>query len=164
MGSINPVSTVISAVSDLAGIAKPVSKAYTGYNSTVGAYQQAQNVYNANQQNIAAQNTLQQQELQAQTEEDTRQRKLALNKSLATRQAAFGSQGIDTTDGSGAALMLGMVQNDADDKAFADQMDQLKRASIDQASNASSQKNLLQLQSNYNTARDGLITNIDNFI
>lgn len=140
---------------------KPLRDSYATYRNTVAGYEQAQKTYAESERNIAEQAALDETNAALETAEETRQRKNALKRATASRQAAFGGQGIDTTDGSGEAVILGLFQESDEDKKYRDRLDTIKRQSREQNNAAKRRRNLLNLQQNYTSAQDGLIRNLD---
>lgn len=163
MGGFNPISTVLGTVGAVANITKPVRDTYGNYRDMTAAYQQAEKNYQENQRTIAEQNALEQQKIQLENEETDR-RRLQLRRDQASRQAAFGGQGIDTTDGSGEAVMLGLLQQSEAEKSYQDRLTEMKQQARQQDTDAKNRRNMLNLQNNYRTARDGIISNFDTLL
>jgi hypothetical protein len=164
MGGMNGFSTALNAAGQLANLTSGARNTYSNYRDVTASYDQAKSKYDQSEQDIAEKEALEKQRLQLDNEEAARTRKSALKRAVASQQAAFGGQGIDTTDGSGEAVLLGLFQESSEEKAYRDRLDQLKRASLDQDTTAKRRRNLLALQNNYENARDGFIRNLDSYI
>ena len=163
MGGFDSFSNVFGAISRFSNATSSLQKSYNNYRGVTQGYQQAKENYDESERAIAEKAALDQQQIQLDNEQAARDRKNTLHKAVAAQQAKFGGQGIDTTDGSGEAAMLGLYKDSAESKAYRDQSDNLKLASITQDALSKRRKNLLNLQHNYETARDGFIRNFDSY-
>jgi hypothetical protein len=163
MGGIDSFSTIFGAASKVASATAGLRKSYTDYQDVTSAYQQAKANYDENEQDVSDKAALDAQELQLQNQKAAQDRQNTLQRAVATQKAAFGGQGIDTTDGSGQAAILGLFKNSSDDKTYQDNLNNLKLQGINENLMATRRKNLLTLQDNYDNARDGLVKNLDQY-
>lgn len=139
MGGFNPITAVLGT-------------ALRGFNAT-DDYSRARASYNAQEQQIQNEAALKKQEMALDAEKDAADRRNALKRAMAKQQAIFGGQGIETTDGSGEAVLLGMLKESDEEKAYRDRLDQIKRNALAQDTDAKRSRNLLSLQNNYASAR-----------
>lgn len=85
------------------------------------------------QQNQSVQDAaLKKAELQASAEENARTSRDALKRAVARQRAQFGASGVDMSDGSSEAVLLGLFQETDDELAARERLDTLKAQSIDQ--------------------------------
>jgi hypothetical protein len=158
MGALNPITTVLSAVGTLGSVLGAGNNAY----NTKQQYQQAQATYNANEQSIQADHDLQQQQNELDAANQAQNRRDALRRAMSKQQAAFGGQGIDTTDGSGEAVLLGLFNQSAEEKAYQDRLNQLKSSALEQDTADKRRRNLLNLQGAYTSTRSSAVQTADN--
>lgn len=156
MGGFNPITSVLGAASNILSLGRD---AYN-YNTINRDYSNAQNRYAQTENEIAQDRAQQKQQLALQAEQDGAARRSALKRVMAKQQAEFGAQGIDTTDGSGQAVLLGLFKESDDEKNYRDKLDALKNTSIDQDADNRRKRNLLDLQDSYARAQ-GRIVNYD---
>jgi len=149
MGGFNPISAVLNPLGTLVGTAFNTFK-------TADSYDYARAVYDQQNKQILADAKAQQAQLDLAAQKDAADRRDALRRAMAKQQAAFGGQGISTTDGSGEAVLLGLLQQNDEDKAYAEKLDKLKREALAQDAANKQRRNLLTLQSNYDRARNSI--------
>ena len=152
-GILNPVSAVLSTVSTLGSALGAANNAYNAKQN----YQTAKASYDATEQSIQQDHDIQAQEIQLNADNENRKRRDALRRAMSKQQAAFGEQGIDTTDGSGQAVLLGLFDQSQDERAYQDRLTQLKKAALEQDTVDKRRRNLLTLQSGYTSARNDLV-------
>ncbi|WP_448192708.1 hypothetical protein [Azospirillum sp. sgz301742] len=75
---------------------------------------------------------------------DEQRRRDALRRSVGRTRADLGGQGVSSADGSGEAILLGLVGDSAQESSTAAQVDQLKRQAIQQELDNSRRRNLLE--------------------
>ncbi|MDB5477724.1 MAG: hypothetical protein JWM96_219 [Alphaproteobacteria bacterium] len=152
MGGFNPITAAIGAASTVVGLSKPSREKH-----------EAQQNYAASQAELLQKAQVQHQQDRIESDEASRLRKNALKRAVAKQQAAFGGQGIDATEGSGEAVMLGLFQESEAEKQYRDRLDRLKQQSLAQDVNAKSGRNLLSLRKENADARDGFVTSLDRY-
>jgi len=165
MGGFNSIGTVLGGIGQAAQLykaAQPVRNIYMAKTSLNETYQQAGQNYAAKERDLDEKATLENRRIALEEVEETRKRKDALKRATATRQAAFGGQGIDTADGSGEAVMLGLFRESDEDRKYRQHLNQLKRASLDQEITSSRKRNLLDLQQDYTSARNNFVRSSTN--
>ncbi len=153
MGGFNPISNVLS----LTGL-------YGGYSDTAGAYRAAKKQYDAAEKDIAAKSATEYEKLALESAEETRKRREALRRATAKQRATFAAQGIDMSDGSGEAVLLGLLKESEAERDYRGRLDALKRAAIDQDAAAKRRKNLLSLQGASSRARDSAVGTLASFL
>lgn len=79
-----------------------------------------------------------------QSADDERRRRDALRRAVGRVRAEMGGQGVSAADGSGEAILLGLVGESAAESRTAAQADQLKRQAIQQELDNARRRNLLQ--------------------
>lgn len=77
-------------------------------------------------------------------QKDENKRRIALKHAIANQRASFGGQGIDPSDGSSEAVLLGLFNESDQERALREQMAGIRNAAIDQNAGAIQQKNLLE--------------------
>src|SRR5688572_11584877 len=104
MGGFNPISRVLN----MAGL-------YGGYGDTAGAMRAARKQYDATEQQIASSAASEKEKLALESAEDARKRREALKRATSKQRATFGAQGLEASDGSGEAVLLGLFsESDAE--------------------------------------------------
>lgn len=83
-------------------------------------------------------------ELAARAQEDERRRKDALRRAMGRTRAGLGAQGVTSADGSGEAILLGMVGETELEQQEALRVDTLKRQAIQQEVENRRRRNLLE--------------------
>lgn len=164
MGGLNSLTSVLGVVDKISSITNSARNTYSNYRDITGDYTQAKQRYELQEKEIAEKQDLDLKQMQIDREDETRQRKNALKRAVATRQAEFGGQGIDTADGSGEAVMLGLFKESSEEKNYRDRLNKLKQESLAQDVSAKRRRNLLSLQQNYANARDNFISNLDSYL
>lgn len=163
MGGFSSIGSAIGLASQLAGVASSASKSFGKYNDVTSNYAQAKKIYDENDRNLTEQAQLEARKIQIERDEATRNRKNTLARSVAEQQVKFSAQGIDTTDGSGEAALLGMYKESSEQKAYREKLEKLKAESLNQQLASDRRRNLLTLQSSYSNARNGLLSNFDKY-
>lgn len=79
-----------------------------------------------------------------QSAEDERRRRDALRRAMGRTRADLGGQGVSAADGSGEAILLGLVGDTEAESAAATQADRLKRQAIQQELDTARRRNLLE--------------------
>ncbi|HYD67600.1 hypothetical protein [Azospirillum sp.] len=82
--------------------------------------------------------------LTAQAEAEERRRRDALRRAMARSRASLGGQGVSAADGSGEAILLGLVNETDTEGKKAARVDQLKRQAIQQEIDNRRRRNLLE--------------------
>ncbi|HYH18037.1 MAG TPA: hypothetical protein VD995_05410 [Azospirillum sp.] len=82
--------------------------------------------------------------LTTQAEADERRRRDALRRAMARSRASLGGQGVSAADGSGEAILLGLVNETDTEGKEAARVDQLKRQAIQQEIDNRRRRNLLE--------------------
>lgn len=93
-------------------------------------------------QEADAQNRLAQ--LAATAEADEKRRVDALRRTMARTRAAMGANGVSAADGSGEAILLGLVNDTDSERQDAQKLDQIKRQAIQQEVDSVRRRNLLE--------------------
>lgn len=155
MGGFNPISTVLSTVSTVAGLGGQAMRISNGYNDASQAYKNAQADYAQQEREIAQKEKSEREKLQIDADEAARKRRDSLKRTTAQQKAAFGGQGIDSNDGSGQAVLLGLFQQSDDEKKYRDRLDNLRNQSLTQNVDNARRRNLLQLNESYTSAQSG---------
>lgn len=145
-------STILTALSPLSKI---LGGAFDTYKST-DAYHYARAAYNAQEKQIQQDAENQRKQLALESEKDEADRRDALKRALAKQKAAFGAQGIDTSDGSGQSVLLGLLQESDEDQNYNNRLNRLKRTALAQQTDQKRQRNLLSLQNSYASARNNI--------
>lgn len=94
---------------------------------------------------------LQQNSIRAETEDD--QRRKALQRAMARQRAQFGAQGISSADGSAAAVLMGLQQQNDAEQAQSDQLNNLRNQALQETAKTQQRKNLLSLNETYDALR-----------
>ena len=145
----NVLPTALSAVNAVNSVRRTTQNAQ----AVKQTYQAAQNEYAAKQADLANSVALQNQKDQLAADQDATARREALRRAVARQRAAFGGQGIDSSDGSAEAILLGLSQQSADEQAQQNTLDQLRTAALQDNTATQSRKNLLELNKAYDKAR-----------
>jgi len=82
--------------------------------------------------------------LAQQSAEDERRRRDALRRAMGRTRADLGGQGVGTADGSGEAILLGLVGDTEAESGAAARADQIKRQAIQQELDNARRRNLLE--------------------
>lgn len=88
--------------------------------------------------------TLERARLTADEQEAERKRRAALRAAVSRTRAQLGGQGISATDGSGEAILLGLVREEAEDAEAANRRDALREAALEAEADAGRRRNLLE--------------------
>ena len=96
------------------------------------------------QQQLSQDAALERERLAVTARQDEGQRKTALRRAVARQRANFSAQGIGSGVGSSQAVLLGLFDETADEQARREELDTLRRTSIDQNVAQSSALNVLQ--------------------
>lgn len=83
--------------------------------------------------------------IRAEGEEAERKRRAALRRSVSRTRAQLGAQGISSTDGSGEAILLGLVRQSAEEDAADARLDALRLRALDTDSLGTRRRNLLEV-------------------
>lgn len=153
MGGFNPITAVLNPLGTLLGTAFDTYK-------TADAYDYARKSYEIQQKQIDADAASQRKQLALESEKDATDRRNALKRAMAKQKTLFGGQGIDSSDGSGEAVLLGLLQENEEDKTYRERLDKLKREALAQETTNKSRRNLLTLQNNYASARNSVAGDI----
>jgi len=153
MGGFNPITTALSLVG--------ANRAF----DTGASYRAAQQHYALNEK-IAAENARADKEkLVLETAEDDRKRREALRRAVARQRTQFAAQGIDASDGSGQAVLLGLFEENDAERAYREKLNRIRLDAIDRDYANTRRKNLLSLQGGYDAARSGITgTGLNTFI
>ncbi len=145
----NALPMAVSAANAFQSIQKQKNQAAAVKES----YQSAQAQYNAQQSDLANSLALKQQENQIASDKDASARRDALRRAMARQRAAFGAQGIDSSDGSAEAILLGLSQQSEAEQQQQTTLDQLRSKALQDEAATQSRKNLLALNNAYDKAR-----------
>lgn len=148
MGGFNPISTLLGTARSL-----------TSSDSALDSYKQARALYEQQEKEIRNSTAMQKKQLDLEAEKTNTDRRNALKRAMAKQQAVFGGQGIDSTDGSGEAVLLGLLQENEEDKTYRDRLDRLKRQALATETDNKRARNLLTLQNQYLGAQNALARN-----
>lgn len=77
--------------------------------------------------------------------EGERQRRRALRRAVARQRAQLGSQGISAADGSGEAILLGLVREADEDRKQSARLDRLRLKDLEADEQSAYRRNLLEL-------------------
>jgi len=91
---------------------------------------------------LAARTRLETERVQAEAAE--RRRRDALRRSVARTRAQLGAQGISSADGSGEAILLGLIREAEDDQREAAALDRLRQRALAEEDQAAERRNLLE--------------------
>jgi len=161
MGSINGISALtkgLGTIGTLVNTADSVINSVQGFNKinndeqartalraehdlTLKQLQEKQNIQLSQAEadlNLQKTSLLQSQ----QTEDD--QRQASLRRAVARKQAELGAKGLNSTDGSGKAILLGLIDESESEKQKRENIDRLRQISLDQDFTGQKQINLLQ--------------------
>lgn len=163
MGGFNPISTIFDTASNVVSATSGIRSAYGDYRDTARQNRYARDMFLLNEQDTADKAALDQKQIDLNAAEDSRQRQQALKRASATRKAAFGQQGINTSDGSGQAVLLGLFQESDEEQKYRDRLDAIRKESIAQDKENKRRRNLLSLQNTYRAGRDNFITSVDKY-
>ncbi|AIB12698.1 hypothetical protein ABAZ39_12005 [Azospirillum argentinense] len=83
-------------------------------------------------------------QMSAAAQSDERRRVDALRRTVARTRATLGSNGVSAADGSGEAILLGVVKDSAAERGEAEGADRLKREAIQQEVDSVRRRNLLE--------------------
>ncbi|MFC5354511.1 hypothetical protein [Azospirillum himalayense] len=83
-------------------------------------------------------------QISAAAQSDERRRVDALRRTVARTRATLGSNGVSAADGSGEAILLGVVKDSAAERGEAEGTDRLKREAIQQEVDSVRRRNLLE--------------------
>lgn len=164
MGGLTSLGTMFGTLGQVANMTSGVRKNYTDYRNVTAGYDLAKRKYEEKERDITEKATLNARERQAKREEDIRNRRNTLKRSVAEQQARFSGQGIDTTDGSGEAVLMGLYKDSSEKKTYEDRLNKVNDEKAAQENASQRRINLLSLQENYRRARDGLIKNLDDYV
>jgi hypothetical protein len=145
----NMLPTALSAMNAVNSVRRTTQNAQV----VKQTYQMAQDEYAAKQADLAKSLSNQQQKNQITSEQDSIKRRDALRRAMARQRAAFGAQGIDSSDGSAEAILLGLSQQSDLEQAQQDTLDRLRNAALQDDAATQSRKNLLELNKAYDRAR-----------
>jgi len=144
MANILPIATqAISAYQTISSLARTFNDDQDNAQSlALAQLSQQQKLSEAQSAQDAA---LQRVEIQANAEEDARVRRAALKRAVARQRAQFGSSGVDMSDGSSEAVLLGLFQESDDEQAARNRLDNLRFQALDQNLLQQSSSNVLSL-------------------
>ncbi len=77
--------------------------------------------------------------------EGERQRRRALRRAVARQRAQLGSQGLSAADGSGEAILLGLVREAEEDRKQSARLDRLRLKDLEAEEQSAYRRNLLEL-------------------
>ncbi len=83
-------------------------------------------------------------ELRTAAEADERRRRQALRRAVAKQRARFGARGVSAAGGSGEAILLGLVDETAEERREAEQADRLRAQALRQSLADRNRRNLLE--------------------
>ncbi len=92
-----------------------------------------------------AETDLQKTQIAATASAEEMQRRAALKRAVARQRAAFGSQGVGSTDGSSEAVLLGLFDESDRERQDREKLDSIRAAALDQDLSARNSLNVLQL-------------------
>lgn len=157
MASIIPVATQALALFQTASTIANVLDD-SGSNAQKKALQQLEQQQKLSERQNAQNASLQKQEIDAKTQEAELKRRQALKRAVARQRAQFGGSGVATGDGSSEAVLLGLFEESDAERKSREQLDQLRKQSIDQ--NLLQQKNVNTLQRTQLAERQRLSNNL----
>lgn len=157
MGGFNPINSLIGTVTDTIGLTQSARDADRSYNQARALYdQQAREIA---QESKAQRNALALDAAKAETD-----RRDALRRASAKQRATFGGQGISADEGSGEAVLLGLLQDSEAEKSYRDRLDDLKRRTIAQDTDNKNRRNLLSLNNSYQNTYNRLLDSSDTIL
>jgi len=121
--------------------------------NSVNAAKQAKKDYAVRDAEITQATQLQQQQQQLEAEKDTTARRDALRRAVARQKASFGGQGIDSSEGSAEAILLGLSRQSDVEQAQQDSLNQLRNQALENNAATQQRKNLLELNKSYDKMR-----------
>jgi hypothetical protein len=139
MGGFNPIKTAIGAATTLAGV-------NSDYNRTAGNYDNARKQYELQTRKINADEQADLERADAASGETERQRRDTLRRATARQNAQFGSMGIDTRDGSGESVLLGLFSQSDAQRGYQQRLDKIKRDAIVRDADYARRRSLLDLE------------------
>ncbi|HEY1097042.1 MAG TPA: hypothetical protein VGF14_07360 [Alphaproteobacteria bacterium] len=124
-----------------------------GVASTINRTQQQNKQYKAQKQQIETANRNQQEQIAIQADKDETARRDALRRAVSRQRAQMGAQGIDSSDGSAEAILLGLTQQSDLEQQQQDQLNSLRSQALQESANSQQRKNLLSLNQSYDDLR-----------
>lgn len=109
------------------------------------ALQQLKAQQAADEKDLAQRTALDRAKIQADAQSAERERLAALRRAVARQRAAFGAQGIDTTEGSADAILLGLFDESDEDRQERTRLDDLRNRVLDQEQQSQKDLNILQV-------------------
>lgn len=157
MAGFNPITSILGAVTDAVGL----TQSSRGANR---AYKQAADAYNQQTRETAAQYKAERDKLELDAAQAANDRRNALRRAVAKQQASFGGQGISAADGSGEAVMLGLLRESDAEKQYRDRLDTIKRESLSNAATNENRRSLLALKNSYDNSYDRFLNSTDSML
>lgn len=156
MGSLTPVtSTLLPTLQTAVGVASSLNT-ITNFvkGSSSDALENLQDRQAEDLRRTQENASLERAKIQSDREADDRKRKDALRRAVARQRTQFGGQGISTEGGSGQAILLGLFDENEDQRVERDRLDTLKLNALDQ--NIAQQKRLNVLQASQLAEKEGI--------
>lgn len=135
MGGLAIIPTIASTLAT-AGTALNVVRTITGSDKSADQARAQQ----------AQQTALQQQNITLQNQQAQEERQAALRRAMARTRAQLGAQGVNSQQGSGEAVLLGLYQESDADQMRRNQLDKLREQALDQSQSQFSARSLLAEQ------------------
>lgn len=94
---------------------------------------------------LQAANRSEAERIAAQAAETERQRRNALRRAVGRSRARLGGQGLSSADGSGEAILLGLIDDSAAEAGSSQRLDSLRLRTLAEREEAANRRNLLEL-------------------
>lgn len=163
MAALTSVSALLNTASGIKNAIPKELNLYRDYNDIKGDNEYALQSYKEVERDNLEKAKLDQTRMAADSAEESRKRQQALKRAVASQQARFGAQGIDTTNGSGEAVLLGLYQESDEEKSYRDRLQKIREDSLKQDIESRSRRNLLSLQNTYRKNRNNMYSSLNNY-
>ncbi len=151
MAALTPIATVLTvaaqglqAAHDVAGTALRTAHGHAAYRQQARELDAQVEHVDLRQQQDQAEAAEQRARTERETEREQRRRRDALRRAVSRQRASLGARGLVAPEGSGEALLLGLVDESAADGAALDQERQARLATIDRDAEYRRRLNLIE--------------------
>jgi len=149
LGLVNTLSggslPFVGAASQILGTVSAVQDLRQSRAQDATALRQLQERQALAQSQMTAEADLKKQGIALEAGQAEQERRDALKRAVARQRAEFGAQGVDSANGSGQAVLLGLFQESEDERKKREATDALRTAALDQSLNQARQSNLLDV-------------------
>ena len=144
IGGLNTAVSTLNTLGRIAGTARALSGNSPGKRERELALRQLQERQARQQAQLARQNDVQRQRLDAQAQADEQGRRRVLQRAVARQRAQFGARGIAQEGGSAQAVLLGLFDETEEQLQSRARLDSLRKRALDLKSEQTRSLNLLQ--------------------